>query len=292
MKDYYNILGVNENASDDDIKKAYRGLAMKHHPDRGGDQAKFQEVQEAYDVLSNPQKKAEWQHHRRGGGFQHPFGHPGGGGFHFSFGGNPFDVHDIFRQFNAGGDPFANFRQQRNRDLRVAVEVELADTLEPQTKHISVRHINGSRQTVTVDIPRGINGQMQMKYAGHGDRSHPDLPPGDLYIDFRVKPHSDFEVAGIDLVREIKLNCIDAITGTTVIVKGLDGKEFTWSVPVGTQNGTKYRIQNQGLWAVDQPIRGSLILVVNLVVPNNLTTDQLLQLESINQQIKSQTGNR
>jgi len=278
MKDYYNTLGVNQGAGEDEIKKAYRSLAMKHHPDRGGDQAKFQEIQEAYDVLSNPQKKAEWEAQKNG--FQQFGGHPGGG-FHFSFGGgNPFE--DIFRNFHHGGDPFGGFqRQRRNRDLRVAIELDLVDTLEPQTKHISVKHINGTRQTVTVEVPRGVSNQTQMKYANYGDHTHQDLPPGDLYIEFRIKPNPDFYVEVIDLIRVIKLNCIDAITGTSVTVKGLDGKEFEWSVPVGSQHGAKFRIQGQGLWALDQPVRGSLILIMELTVPTNLTTDQLLRLEAI-----------
>lgn len=283
MKDYYSILGVSEQSTDDEIKRAYRSLAMKHHPDRGGDSAKFQEIQEAYDVLTNPQKKAEWQAQKNG---FHQFGggHPGGG-FHFNFGSGGFDIHDIFRNFH--GDPFGGFqnRQQKNRDLRVAVEIDLADTLTQQTKHISVKHLNGTRQTVTVDIPRGVSPQTQMKYANYGDHSHETLPPGDLYIEFRIKPHPDFIVEGIDLVRIIKLNCIDAITGTTVNVKGLDGKEFEWNVPVGTQNGTKFRIQNEGLWALDQPFRGSLYLVIDIKVPTNLTTDQLLKLESLRKEI-------
>jgi curved DNA-binding protein len=293
MKNYFDILGVGEGATDDEIKKAYRSLAMKHHPDRGGDQAKFQEIQEAYAVLSDPQKKAEWDQMRRGG-FQHfhQQHHPGGfpGGFHFNFGGGGINIDEIFRNFN--NDPFGQgFRNapppRRNKDLRVTVELDLSETLEKQTKHISVKHLNGSRQTVTVEIPRGVNNQMQMKYANYGDSSYGDLPPGDLYIEFRVRPSPDFIVEGIDLIRLIKLNCIDAITGTTLNIKGLDGTEFSWNVPVGTQHATKFRIPFQGLWAVDQPIRGNLIIVADLFVPNNLTTGQLLQLESISKELKN-----
>ena len=134
MKDYFNILGVGADASEEDIKRAYRTLAMKHHPDRGGDQAKFQEIQEAYSVLTDPQKRAEWEMHRNG----NPFGQGMPGGFHFNFNfggpGQPFDINDIFGQFN--GDPFQGFRQQqrRNRDLKVVVDLDLASTLEPQKK--------------------------------------------------------------------------------------------------------------------------------------------------------------
>lgn len=288
MKDYFNILGVQADASDEEIKKAYRSLAMKHHPDRGGDQAKFQEIQEAYATLSDPQKRAEWNMQRSGGG--NPFG-GGTGGFHFSFGGDPFDIHDVFRNFH-GGHPFGGFQQQqrRNRDLKVVVDVDLASTLESQTKHISVQHLNGQRHTVAVDIPRGVNGSMQIKYAGHGDKSYQDLPAGDLYIQFRVHGHPDFHVEGLDLVRVIKLNCIDAIIGTRVKIFGIDGKEFEWAVPMGSQHGQRFRISQQGLWAYDRPTRGSLILHIELVVPTNLTAEHLTELEKISNQLKENTG--
>lgn len=295
MKNYFDILGVSPEASDDEIKKAYRSLAMKHHPDRGGDQAKFQDIQEAYDTLSNPQKRAEWDMQRRGGGNPFAGGQPGG--FHFNFGfnpgGDPFDIHDIFRNFQQGQDPFAGFRNQqqprRNRDLRVSIDLDLSSTLEKQTKHISVKHINGHRETVSIDIPRGVNGNMQMKYAGHGDRSYGDLPPGDLYINFRVHQHPDFIIEGIDLIRVIKLNCIDAVTGTTIKVNGLDGTEFTVNIPVGTQNNSRMRIGHQGLYSVEHPHRGNLILHIELFVPTNLNTEQLLTLEKISNELK-QTG--
>lgn len=287
MKDYFNILGVSEGASEDEIKKAYRALAMKHHPDRGGDQAKFQEIQEAYATLSDPQKRAEWDMQRRGGG--NPFGgQPGGFHFNFNFGqpgGDPFDIHDLFRNFHGGG-----FQQQKNRDLKVVVDLDLASTLENQTKHISVQHLNGQRHTVTIEIPRGVNGNMQIKYAGHGDRTHQELPAGDLYIHFRVHNHPDFHVEGIDLIRVVKLNCLDAITGSRINVTGIDGKQFDWAVPMGTQHGSRFRISQQGLWAYDRPVRGSLILQIELSVPTNLTGEHLVELEKISKQLKENTG--
>lgn len=297
MKNYFDILGISPEASEEDIKKAYRSLAMKHHPDRGGDQTKFQEIQEAYDILSDPQKKAEWNMMRQGGGnpFAHPGAHPGGFHFNFNFtpGADPFDIHEVFRNMHNGAGPFGGFGPQgpqqhvrKNRDLRVAIDLDLVSTLEKQTKHISVKHINGRRETVTVEIPRGVTGNMQMKYAGYGDRSQADLPPGDLYINFRVHTHPDFIIEGIDLIRVVKLNCIDAITGTTVNITGLDGAEFSVNVPVGTQNNTRFKIGHQGLYSLEHPHRGNLMLHVELTVPNNLNTEQLLTLERISQELK------
>jgi len=290
MKNYFEILGVNSNASEEEIKKAYRSLAMKHHPDRGGDQNKFQEIQEAYSVLSDPNKRAEWDIQRN-----HSRHNPGGFHFNFNFGhpGDPFDVHDIFRNFQNGQDPFAQFKQnRRNRDLRVTIEMSLADTLNPQVKHISVRDMNGERETVTVEIPRGIDPNMQMKYAGHGDKSHKDLPPGDLYINFRIHQPPEFRIEGRDLIYVLKLNCIDAIIGTRVNIKGLDGTEFEVNIPVGIQNHSRLQIPHQGLYNLDTPIRGNLIISVEIFVPTNLTTEQLLVLENLSKELKDKTGTR
>jgi molecular chaperone DnaJ len=162
----------------------------------------------------------------------------------------------------------------------------LSSTLDKQTKHISVKHLNGHRETVTIEIPRGVNSNMQMKYAGHGDRSHSDIPAGDLYINFRVHQHPDFIIEGIDLIRIVKLNCIDAVTGTTIEIKGLDGTQFSINIPVGTQNGTRLKVGSQGLYSIEHPVRGSLLLHIEITVPTNLNTEQLLALEKISQELK------
>lgn len=272
MRDYFNILGVAENASPEEIKKAYKKLAMIHHPDRGGEQSKFQEIQEAYSVLSDPQKRAEWQH-----GARNPFGQPG---FEFNFG--PADFNDIFSNF-ANNGMFNQFRQPaKNRDLRVLMEVTLESTLEKHTQHINVQHGTGSSTTVTVEIPRGVMPGMQMRCAGHGDKSRTDLPPGDLFVEFRIRPHPEFESMGADLKKKTELNCVDAILGTKIQVSGLDGKKFEVIIPPGTQHGTKFRIHGQGLWVLNHPNRGDLHIEIALHVPKALTLDQLQKLQTTN----------
>jgi len=278
IKDYFSILGVAENANDEEIKKAYKRLAMKHHPDRGGDQAKFQEIQEAYDILTNPEKKARWSHERQFGGSRNQ--HPGGFSFNFGFGPNGPNIDDIIRQFH-GGHPFANFRQMKNRDYRVAVDLDLASTLEKQTVHVSVQHANGTNKTVEVEIPRGVQTGMQMRCAGHGDHSVSNVPPGDLYVDFRVRPHPEFIIDGINLIRPVRVNCIDAMLGSQVTIQGLDNRSFEINIPPATQNSTKFRLPNQGLWDVNQPVRGDLFIEVQLFVPAALTADQLRQLQTL-----------
>ena len=274
MKDHFKTLGVAADASDDDIKKAYKRLAMKHHPDRGGDQAKFQEIQEAYDVLTTPQKRAQWeqeQHFGGGGG-----GHPGG--FHFNFGFGGADINDIFRQFQ-GGHPFR--QAPRNRDLRVVLEIDLAATLERQNQQVNIRHNNGTSKTVDIEIPRGVMTGMQMRCQGHGDHSNTAIPPGDLYVEFRVRPHPEFQIAGIHLTRTLSVNCLDAILGSSATIKGLDGKVFEITIPPGTQGNTKFRLAGQGLWDVNQPIRGDLFVEVSLQVPLAPTVEQLNKLQQL-----------
>ena len=284
MKDYFKILGVDQSASEDDIKKAYRGLAMKHHPDRGGDQNKFQEVEEAYRVLSDPNQRQQWEMQSR-----NPFGggQPGGGGFHFNFGGGGMDINDIFRGFH-GGDPFDLFKQQqrRNRDLRIAIQLDLVSTLEKQNKTISVQHLNGQRHELNVEIPRGARAGMQMKYSGHGDRSQANAEAGDLYIEFQIQPHPEFQIDGIDLIKHVQLDCLDAITGTEIIITGLDGRQFSWNVPAGTQTGAKFKIQGQGLWHLEHPVRGNIITVVAVTVPAGLSRDIINDIADIKTRIK------
>jgi len=188
--DYYSILGVPKGASEADIKKAYRSLAMIHHPDRGGDQSKFQQIQEAYATLSDTGKRQQYDNPQpQGGGFQ----------FHFNSG-DPFA--DIFNQFGfSGGDPFAQHRQQqrRNKDLRIRINLSLRETLSDQQKTISVQTSTNERQTVNVQIPKGVTTGSSIKYPGLGDNMFNTLPRGDLYVTFVIEADPLYHVDGINL---------------------------------------------------------------------------------------------
>ena len=281
--DYYSILGVPRGASDDDIKKAYRKLAAKHHPDKGGDTAKFQEIQQAYENLSDPSKRHAYDNPQpQGFG-----GHPGGGGFSFSFGGgDPFG--DIFNQFNfgPGQDPFAHMRQQqqrRNKDLRVRIHLNLVETLGDQEKTISVQTTTGERQTVHVQIPRGVTAGTSIKYSGLGDNMFNTLPRGDLYVTFVIEADPRYQIHGIDLVYPITISAVDAMLGSSTDVPSLEGRIFNINIPSGTQTGTKLRIPNQGLYAMEQQgsIRGSLIVLIDVVVPKASTQEQIDLLKKL-----------
>lgn len=273
---HYDTLGVANTATPDEIKKAYRKLASQHHPDKGGDTAKFQQIEEAYRILSDTNQRAQYDSQLRG--------NPGG--FRFTVNGQdingfPPEMGDIFNKFgfNFGGhDPFAQFRQQqpkRNKDMRVELRVDLEDTLNQNKKVISVQTTNGERQTIEVDIPRGIHNGSQIKYPGLGDNFFTSIPRGDLYIHFTINPHPKFQISGYDLFTNIDINALDAIIGCSVEFLTLDGKTFELTVPPGTQFGTKFKIGGQGLYAMNQSARGNLYLIANIVIPTDLSEDKL-----------------
>lgn len=286
MENFYNTLGVNENANPDEIKRAYRKLANQHHPDRGGDTAKFQEIQRAYETLSDDQRRQQYDMQRNGMG-----GFPGGPGFHFNVNGQPFgggNMDDIFRTFGfsfgqPGGDPFAQFRQQpkRNKDMRIEIHMDLAETLTTQNKTIEVRTSNGKSHTVDVTIPRGIHHGSSIKYPGLGDNFFESLPRGDLYVNFIVRPNPKFEVQNIDLFTGIDIDCLRAIIGCEQEYQTLDGRTYTITIPPGTQAGTRFRVANQGLYVPNQNNRGSLYLVANITVPVNLDSKTLETIQQL-----------
>jgi DnaJ-class molecular chaperone len=260
--DHYSTLGVPRGASDEDIKKAYRKLAMQHHPDRGGDQGKFQQIQEAYATLSDPGKRQQYDNPQ-------PQGFPGGG-FQFHFGGGD-PLADIFAQFGfAGGhNPFAHMQQQqkRNKDLRIELHIDLLDSLTDSVKNISVQTSTGERQNVQVNVPRGVRSGMQIRYSGLGDNMFNTLPRGDLYVNFILKPDPQYQVDGNDLIYGVAISCLDAITGVTIDIPTLESKVFRMTIPAGTKHGTRMRLPNQGLYELNTARRGNLIVDISLTIP-------------------------
>jgi curved DNA-binding protein len=278
---HYQTLGVAEDASPEDIKKAYRRLASQHHPDRGGDTARFQEIQVAYDTLADSDRRQRYDHERRNAG-----------GMRFNFNGQDMtghpDVENIFRNFgfHFGGDPFAQFRQQqqqprKNRDLQIEISIPLIETLSEQTKTISVQTTNGTRETVEVKIPRGIAGRATIQYPGLGDNFFNTLPRGDLRVNVLVQPHPKFEINGLDLITTLDVDCLTAMTGGDKEVVGLDGKTFQVSIPSGAQHNMGFRIREQGLWQMNSLTQGNLIVKINITVPGNLTADQIALVNQI-----------
>ena len=275
---YYEILGVGDKATAEEIKRAYRKLASQHHPDKGGDKNQFQEIEQAYRILSDNGQRQQYDMQRNG------MGSPGGTQFHWhSSDMNHPDISEIFRSFGFGGDPFGHVRQQqrRNKDLRIEIPLPIASTLEEQSKTVSVQTTNGHRETVEVKIPRGITTGTQIKYTGLGDNLFNTLPRGDLYVQFTVHNTDGYVANGIDLYHKISVNCLNAIVGCVRLIDGLDGKKFAVTIPPGTQHGSRFRIPKQGLYVLNAELRGDLYIEVELTVPQDLTTDQLETIKNL-----------
>lgn len=275
---HYDTLGVSENASLEEIKKAYRKLANQHHPDKGGDTNKFQQIQSAYETLGDDNRRAQYDTERRGGG-----------GFRFTVNGHdmgsgmPHEMEEMLRNFGFAfghgfahqGDPFNVFRQPRkNKDLQIELIVSLASTLAEQTKIINVKTSTGDTYPVEVKIPRGVRPGSTVKYSGLGDNFFASLPRGDLYVKVNIEANTEFGVDNLDLHRTVEIDCVKAIVGSTISVTGLDGKRFDLHIPPGTQPDTRFRLAEQGLYAMNQNIRGNLLINVKITVPANITTEQ------------------
>jgi curved DNA-binding protein len=270
MSDHYQTLGVNRNASQDDIKKAYRRLAAQHHPDRGGDTAKFQEIQGAYDVLGDPEKRSQ---------YDNPQPQFGDGGF-FHQGGVPPGFEDIISQMFGQRSPFGfNFgnqpRPQRNRVLNIQTTIGLEDAFTGKELIANLVLPNGKDQMLEIKIPAGVQDGTVLRLAGMGDDTFPNLPRGDIHLTVQIAPHQKFQRNGDDLICTLDLNCIDAIVGKTVQVNTIDGKTLELNVRPGTQHGQILSAAGYGMPKMSDPrFHGRLLLSVNIVVPTTLTEAQ------------------
>lgn len=281
---YYEILDVSKDASAEEIKKSYRKLASKHHPDKaGGNTEKFKEIQVAYDTLSDAQKRAQYDMELAGRGRRE---------FSFNTGnmdGDPnTDIFNtLFRQFgfhvNQGGSH--QHRPARNQDIRISMVLDLAETLTEQDKTLNLTLPGNINETVEIKVPRGIHHGTVIRYPGLGGKSITTAPRGDLYIQYHVKPHPNFEQQGIDLLTSLTINCLDAILGCERSINNIDGRIFKITIPPGSQPGRKFRIPAAGLYTTEHNGRGNLILILDIVIPENLTPEQLKTIRDIQAKI-------
>lgn len=264
----YEILGVDRKADQNTIKQAYRKLASQNHPDKGGDTKRFQEIQSAYDILSDPEKRQQFDNPR-------PQFHnvpPGGFDFNFNFGG---DINDIFQHIRSGHDPFSQMRQpRRNRDVRSTINIPLHETLQDQIKIISIGDSNGKSRDLEMRIPRGVTTGTVFRFGGQGDQQIPQLPPGDLLITVNVIVNPEFEVSGLDLTKCLTIDAWDAMIGCEREIVGLDTRKFSLTIPPGTQWGQRFRIAGEGLWAFQKDVKGNLFVRIVINIPTNLTPMQ------------------
>lgn len=254
--DYYKILGVERNATPDEIKLAYRRLAAKNHPDKGGDTEAFQKIQEAYNILGDPQKKQQYdapQHPF----FNSPFG-PGGGPFGGGpFGsGNPFE--DIINQFT---------RQPRVKIYTVTVFVTLEQVARGDMENVQIQTPEGVK-LINIQIPRGIEDGQQVRY----ERIMPD---GMLQVAFRIYKHNKFDRKNLDLYCTERINVFDLILGTKITVKDIFENSLELNIPPKTKPNSTFRIPNHGLDSNQG--RGDQYVLIQPEIPDTIS-DELMAL--------------
>jgi molecular chaperone DnaJ len=359
-RDFYEILGVQKNASSDEIKKAYRKVAMQHHPDRNpGDKAaeeKFKEAAEAYEILSDADKKAQYDR----------YGHAGvsGNGRGGGFSGGGMNMEDIFSQFGDifGDDVFGNFfggqrgrgnqrsRGIRGSNLRIKLKLTYEEIAKGVTKNIKVKkHVgcttcsgsgakdkgsiqtcgtcggsgqvrrvqntflgqmqtvttcptcNGEgstvtvkcttckgegrvygEETVTIDIPAGVQEGMQLNISGKGNAGERGGSPGDLIILIEEEQHKELHREGLNAAYELHISFTDAVFGTQVEVPTIDGRAKI-KIPAGTQSGKVFRLKGKGFPAVNSYEKGDQLIHVNIWTPQNVTTEEKALLDKLSQ---------
>ena len=265
MSDHYTTLGVAKTASPDEIKRAYRKLASQHHPDKGGDVKRFQEIEEAYRILSDPQKRTEYDNPPQQ---------------HFHFGGMPNDLNDIFKHAFGFGSPFGDFfnqrqNQMRNRDLNMGITITLEDAFHGKEIIANMRLPNGREQVVEVRIPPGIKDNTTLRLQGMGDDSIPNVPRGNIHLTVSISGHHEFRRENDDLIKDIEISCIDAMLGKTVEIETIDKKLLEIRIGPGTQPNQVLSIHGYGMPNMQDPrMKGRLLLNVKITVPQFLTQEQ------------------
>ncbi|MFQ5441125.1 MAG: DnaJ C-terminal domain-containing protein [Thermodesulfobacteriota bacterium] len=281
-KDYYEILGVSRDASDDDIKKAYRTLARKYHPDlHPGDkqmEAKFKEINEAYHVLSDSKKRADYDLTGRvtfepgmGGGWP-----PGAGGFDIGdmgfgrMGGFEDLFSEVFGERGARGGRGARRGPQRGADLEYTMTLDFLKAVKGSEVKITVTRRSGASERITIKIPPGVHDGSRVRVAGKGHEGSAGGPPGDLYIITRVKPHPYFKRVGADIYINVPITIKEALLGAEIKVPAIDAATKI-KIPPGTQGGQKFRIKGKGVSRARGRARGDQYVVVNISVPRGLS---------------------
>ncbi len=299
MADYYKVLGIDKGASDDEIKKAYRKLALRYHPDKTrGDKAgeeKFKEISAAYAVLSDPEKKRQYDTY-------------GSENFHQRYSQEDifrnFDLNDIFSQFGGGGRQsfrfsgmggggggFGSFFSQgggfggrpaarRGQDMTYQISVTLEEVLNGVEKTVSLRK-NGMPQNVSVKVPKGIEEGKKLRLAGKGGASPDGGAPGDLFLKVSVLPCPGFTRDGDDLVVEKAVPFSDACLGGKVEIETLEKKRFNVTVKAGSVDGSRLRIRGYGLPGGPNGPRGDLYVKLSVKVPEELDSRQQQLVEEL-----------
>lgn len=300
-KDYYQILGVGKDASQDDIKKAYRKLAMKYHPDHSSgskeNEEKFKEISEAYAVLSDPEKRKQYDTFGSED-FQQRYSQED------IF--KDFDLGDILKEFGFGGasffgsgsrkgqsrrgsahysfDPESLFgfggrsggrqAQMKGNDAEYEIPLTLQEVASGTSKTVSITNASGAVEKITVKIPKGLISGKKIRLAGKGEPSPYGGPSGDLYIRSKITPDPVFEQKEYDLYTNKEIKLTEALLGTKINVPTLEEKQLSLKVAPGTKPKSKLRISGRGLPHMKKSGKGNLYVVVDIAWPEKLNDKQ------------------
>lgn len=312
-KNFYDILGVKRDASDAEIKKAFRKLAQKHHPDTGGDEKKFKEISEAYETLSNPQKRKEYDQILMFGGIPGAdFGGDGGRGRAYTYtnvGGDfsGFDFSDIFGGGAPGGAPgqggggqgFSGFDfsdifggmggasgarsrgPAKGQDLSMSINITAKEALDGIEQKITYRiPSTGQEETLTVKVPAGAVNGGKLRYKKRGEYGPNGGARGDLVITTNVAEHRLFKREGADIRMEVPISIYEATLGATIDIPTPQGKTVRLKVPKGTQDGKVFRFKDLGAANVKKKgAKGALLVKVKIEIPKNVNKEERELLE-------------
>lgn len=295
--DYYKVLGVAKKATDEDIKKAYRKLAMKYHPDKTkGDKAseeKFKQVSEAYAVLSDKEKRQQYDQFGANGfkqrfseedifrGFDfssifNDLGFGGGRSFSSGKGGRRF----TFSQGSPFGGAFQEQAPMKGADLVYELSLQLKEIITGTQKTISLQQ-GGRTETVSVTIPKGMVTGKKLRLSGKGQPGPHGGPPGDLFIKSKVLKDPLYDTDGHDLIISRKIKLTEAMLGTSVSVPTPEGKEFDLKIPAGTTHKTKMRLPGHGIPRMKEGGNGDLYVQILVSLPKRLTEEQRALIEKL-----------
>ncbi len=282
-KDYYGILGVSRAAPQEEIRKAYRKLAKKYHPDVSKEKnadARYREINEAYEVLKDPDRRAKYDtlgaNWQQGQDFTPPPGWSGTGGAHTEFGGEWGNFSDFFRTIFGGGgfgDIFSGAQRGYSgrsiqRDSEVELELSLEDAAKGGTHTLVFNSGNRSEpRKINVRLPRGISEGSCIRLPGKAPGG------GDIHVTIHIAPHPVFEVDGYNLTRSIRVAPSTAVLGGAVDVDTLDGS-VEMKLPPGIQGGQRLRLRGRGLPRKNGEGSGDLYVRVEIAVPKHLTEKQ------------------
>ncbi|MBR1827954.1 MAG: DnaJ domain-containing protein [Atopobiaceae bacterium] len=301
-KNYYDVLGVKRDATQDDIKKAFRKLAAKYHPDAGGDEKKFAEVSEAYTTLSDEKKRKEYDQMLLFGGIPGAdFGGSGGRGRGYSYttnvGGDWQDIFDSIRNgdgafsgfdfsqiFNgAGAGRTSSTRPSKGGDLTLTINVSAEEAFSGTQRKVTFTvPSTGEKQTLTVKVPAGAVDGGKLRYRGRGEFGVNGGERGDLVITTKVAEHPVFKRDGADVRMELPISMWEAALGAEVEVPTPDGTTCRLKVPAGTQDGKTFRFRDLGAPNVKRcGVRGALFVTVRVKVPTRLSAKERELLETL-----------